>query len=181
MGCATQKYAGPAIENPWSIKNYGTATPDSSFLEQLRFYRDYEPLYRILYDGQKTSDADTSPFDATAGADTLSFNADLADTSSFNADLADTSLSGGEGTDSLFALDPPADSTPSNNIGFIAGDSTDYSAILPSSDDSFLSDIIWDANTDLWSNLFANSDSEPTLYSSKERIRRSARDFLLRG
>lgn len=174
MGCASKQYAGPAIENPWSMRNYGTATPDTSepsssdgsFLDQLRFYRDYEPLYRILYDGQKKSDADTSPSDAIASADTSLFNADSADTYSL----------GGAGTDSLFALDPPTDSTALSsidstvlsNIDFTAGDQIDYSAFLPSSDYSSDSDIAWDSNTDLGTDLFANFDSGTDIYATTD-------------
>ena len=118
IGCASKQYAGPAVENPWNIKNYGTSTPDtgepSDFLDQLRFYRDYEPLYRTLYNNQKKSDADTS--DDTASADTSYFNTDL-------------------------------------------GNSVDYSAFLPSSDDSSShSDITWNVNTDSNSNYMANLD-----------------------
>lgn len=217
MGCANKQYAGPAVENPWSIKNYGTATPDTSepsssddsFLDQLRFYRDYEPLYRILNDGQKKSDADTSPTDATASADTSLFNADSGVTYSL----------GGGGTDSLFALDPPStdstassggDSTVLSNIDFTTGDQIDYSAfLLPSSDDGTKSDIAWQSNTNPGTDLFANLDSGTTdLYANgdlggtdifasadsgtdlaflndgglftRKRIRRSARDFLRR-
>lgn len=138
MGCATKPYSGPAVENPWNMRNFGTTViPDTSepspdtgepsgsgddLLDQLRFYRDYQPLYRVLHDAktksedeQKKSDAETSPFDLTANADTSLFDTDWA-----------------------------------NQV--------DYSAFLPSSDDSTNSDISWNVNTDPGSNYLANLD-----------------------
>ena len=148
IGCATKSYTGPAVENPWNMRNFGTTdipgtsepSPDTGeptgsgddFLDQLRFFRDYQPLYRVLHDGktksdedQKKSDADTSPFDFTANADTSLFDTDW-----------------------------------TKNV--------DYSAFLPSSDDSTNSDISWNVNTDPGSDYLANLDLGTDLFANAD-------------
>lgn len=140
MGCATKAYSGPAIANPWNMRNYGTTTipdtieplPDTTepsgsgddFLDQLRFFRDYQPLYRVLHDGKTKSEDDQKNSDASPF-----------DTSLFNTDLA-------------------------NQV--------DYTAFLPSSDDSTNSDISWNVNTDPGSNYIANLDLGTDLFANTD-------------
>lgn len=172
MGCASKTYDGPALENPWTTMNYGTAAPaesepslsDDSLLDQLRFYRDYEPLYRNLYDkDQKKSDSDISPSDITASTpDSSWFSADSPGSYSFSL--------GGAGTDSTVStVSTGPNSVDTTLLGISdsgASDPTDYTAFLPSlprlpsSGESKPSDITWDSNPDLTTNnLLANLDS----------------------
>lgn len=209
MGCATKQYAGPAIENPWSLRNYGTTIiPDTSepsgsdddFLDQLRFYRDYEPLYRVLHDGktksdddQKKSDAETSPFDLTASIDTSLFNTFLADPVDYSAFLP----SGDDSTSSDISwdinTDPGSNYVANLDLGTDLFTNTDpgsnYLANLDFGTDLFTNTdpgITLDANYDFGTDFFASSDTGSNDYDffngdglfTKKRMRRSARDFL---
>ena len=189
MGCATKTYAGPPIENPWSLRNFGTTIiPDTSepspdiiepsgsgddFLDQLRFFRDYQPLYRVLQDSktkseddQKKSEADTSPFELTT-----TFDTDWADQVDYNS----------------FIGSSDDNSDISWNVNTDPG--SNYLADLDLGTDLF-SDLDpgtkLDANFDFGTDLFASSDSGSNDYDlfnfdglfSKKRTRRSARDFF---
>ena len=193
MGCATKTYTGPAVENPWNTRNFGTTTiPDTiepspdltepegsgdDFLDQLRFFRDYQPLYRVLQDNkiksedeQKKSDAGTSPFQLTT-----TFDIDSADQVDYNSFIGNS--------DDDFDVSWSVNTDPGSN----------YLADLDLGTDFFLNTdpgpgITLDANLDFGTDLFASSDSGSNDYDffnfddlfSKKRTRRSARDFLRR-
>lgn len=210
IGCATRQYAGPPIENPWNTQNYGT-TPypditepsgsgsDDDFLNQLRFYRDYEPLYRVLYGGQQKSDEDqkkksdaSSSSETTANADPSWFNTDLADQTDYSAFLP--SSDDGDNSFSDITWDMNTDPGSNFSANLDSGTNDIFSSITDSNPDpnpgansyaDFNLDLDLGTDSSSSSSSFASSDSssgydffnDDGLFTRKRSSRRSARDF----
>lgn len=111
------------------------------------YYKDFAPLNPNSNDGKK-SDADTSPSDL--------------DLSLFD----DPNSLGPAGADSLFALDPPDDSSSLNNIAYSTGGSADYGLFSPSGDGTFDLGTATVADNNAGTDLFANAGSGTDLFAS---------------